>query len=295
MARKKNIGFGAINIVIHPHSPEKYVQLFKDVKKLKNPVKIRGDRYGLITSFSPYNSSKIGLFTGDISCFTDINTGGSWFNIKTNDKAESDDLSSISIPSHLKPNSAKFRYVLFPGEHIIFYESSDDRHVLGPTTATKLILNLFNQKKIVEKYGEVFVTHIPEVDNLHKALRMPHLEKLTLLIKRPNSDGLADAEKNFLSRMESTSVGKIEYQYTAINKESIKTDDELEQVARIASKNGEVRAKGRDKENKPLEYSTSSHPFTDNYSYDPMVEAPGEVFIHKVIEMKDTVLSWFRG
>lgn len=42
MARPKKLTYGAVNITMHPHSPEKYVELFRMARKNARNVNLRG-------------------------------------------------------------------------------------------------------------------------------------------------------------------------------------------------------------------------------------------------------------
>ncbi|HFW2858075.1 TPA: DUF4747 family protein, partial [Salmonella enterica subsp. enterica serovar Virchow] len=45
MARAKKLTYGAVNITMHPHSPEKYVELFRMARKNASNVNLRGDSF----------------------------------------------------------------------------------------------------------------------------------------------------------------------------------------------------------------------------------------------------------
>ncbi|HBB8672471.1 TPA: DUF4747 family protein, partial [Escherichia coli] len=45
MARPKKLTYGAVNITMHPHSPEKYVELFRMARKNARNVNLRGDSF----------------------------------------------------------------------------------------------------------------------------------------------------------------------------------------------------------------------------------------------------------
>ncbi|WP_113905672.1 DUF4747 family protein [Aliidiomarina celeris] len=296
MPREKKLELGAINITMHPHSPIKYVELFKEVKNLRNIQHIHSDKYGMLTSVNYLDKKKgeTSPITGDLYRFTNIKVDGQWFNIDTYDKAEEEELGEVKIPKNLKPNSSRFSYLFFPEDHLLFYECYYDGNKLGPTNATKLVDRLFNQQEINDKYGKIEVTHVPCVDALSKALGMKKLEKLDLHITRPNPDDQSDAERKFLKRMNKLKVAEQKQEYKAIPGESIELDEELKTLTNIAAKNGEVSAKGKDELSKPVFYSTSKHPWIDKLYYDPNVESPFDMFVLKAMEVKDEILSWFK-
>ncbi|MDN3385165.1 hypothetical protein QL995_21320 [Pseudoalteromonas sp. APC 3358] len=58
MAREKKLIVGTINVTIKNHTPERYVELFNDVYKLKRTTKIAGDQYGLLAKLSELHKNK---------------------------------------------------------------------------------------------------------------------------------------------------------------------------------------------------------------------------------------------
>jgi len=296
MGREKKIEMGAINITIHPHSPRKYVELFKKVKKLKSIQHIHSDKYGLLTTvmYLDKEEGETSPLTGDLRRFTNINVEGQWFNTKTSDNAEKNDLEKINIPNNLKPNSSRFSYIFFPKEHIMFYECYYDGHTLGPNNAVTLMDKLFNDSQLADEFGKVEVTHIPCIDELSKALGMHRLESLELLISRPNPDDQSDAERRVLRRMNEMHVAEQTQQYKAIPGQSITIDQDLKILANIAAKNGEVTAKGKDDLSKPQIYATSRHPWKDKFYYNSSVDSPFDLFVMKAKSAKDELLSWFQ-
>ncbi|NMG04926.1 DUF4747 family protein [Azoarcus taiwanensis] len=163
MAREKKVGIGAVNITMHPHSPDLYAQLIKDAKKLKCFSRLSKDKAGLIASVYYHDKSKgrSSPLTGDLYRFSDIDLEGNWFNTQTNQHAEENDLKGVSIPEHLKPNSSRFSYIFFPETHVLFYESYYDGHSLSNRSVLKLIEGSLNDPRLVQKYGVVDVTVIP--------------------------------------------------------------------------------------------------------------------------------------
>ncbi|PLL96602.1 DUF4747 domain-containing protein, partial [Klebsiella michiganensis] len=51
MARTKKLTYGAVNITMHPHSPEKYVELFRMARKNAENINLRGDSYATLSFF----------------------------------------------------------------------------------------------------------------------------------------------------------------------------------------------------------------------------------------------------
>ena len=94
MAKDKKITVGAINVTIQPHTPERYIQLFKSASRVKKPVKVHGDQFGLLAGARNLttNQEKTGPITGDVYKFTNIDFNNNWFNIETNNFASEEEL-----------------------------------------------------------------------------------------------------------------------------------------------------------------------------------------------------------
>ena len=74
MARTKKLTYGAVNITMHPHSPEKYVELFRMARKNAENINLRGDSYATLSFFYPYKKGQTANepFEGEVLKYTDI-------------------------------------------------------------------------------------------------------------------------------------------------------------------------------------------------------------------------------
>lgn len=296
MAREKKLIVGAINVTIKNHTPEKYLELFRDVYKLRHAAKISGDQYGLLANLYKLvkDQEEPGPITGDIFRYTDINRGAQWFNTSTNDFASEDEVGAVNIPEYLKPNSARFSYIFFPECHLFFYEGYYDGNTFGPTNAERLLQNLLNVPDIVEKYGEINVTHVPDYDVVNDALNLKHKERIDLVIKRPNPDDHAKAERKVMERMGMLNVETFSQTFKAVQGDSIELDDDLETMAHISAKNGSFTVKGKDENFRPKTFSTTSYPLQEKDYYDPDAEMAFELFTRLAVRLKNLISEQFR-
>ncbi len=288
MPRKKKVSVGAINITMQPHKPESYVKLFQDAKRFRCLSRISKDKSGIIASAMYLNKDKgkTSPLTGDIYRFTDIDLKGSWFNFETNEHAKDNELDSVNIPENLKPNSSRFSYIFFPESHILFYESYYDGHSLGNKSALKLIEGVLNNEKLVEKYGVIDVTVIPSKEKLKEAMSIYDMNKLTMLVKRPNPDDHSSAEEEVLKRLASQNVKEYRHQLIAVSGESIKPDNETTILTLVASNNGYVTVNGKNEDGIPVEYKTTDHPWTDVDYYDPDIQTGFGAFSSKILRLR---------
>lgn len=295
MARDKKIIIGAINITIQPHSPEKYISLLRDAKKLAFPVKISGDQYGLLSGTHKLNNknNELSPITGDIYKFTNINIKDKWFNVLTSDFADDTDIKNINIPENLKPNSSRFSYIFYPEEHLFFYEGYYDGNTLGAKSAERFISGLFEHKLIKEKYGNVDVTHVPATDALVHALNMPIKERIEIIVKRPNPDDHAEAERRVLERMKARNIEQYEEKYKAVSGEAIEMDKDMKTMAHVSAKNGSFYVKGKGSDYKPAEYSTKEHPLRETHYYDSSQQDVFQFFSTFTSTLKKSISQWF--
>jgi hypothetical protein len=294
MATEKKVSLAAVNITIHPHTLLKYVQLFKDAKRLKCFSRIAKDRAGLIASVGYIDRTKgeTSPITGDLYRFTQLDLNGNWFNTDTNQHAEEGELDAVSIPDNLKPNSSRFSYIFFPESHILFYESYYDGHKIGHESALKLIHGVLNSEKLIDQYGTVDVTTIPSKEALTKALAIARMDKLTFLIKRPNPDTNEKSEREVLRRLNAQNVAVYKHEMRSISGQSIEPDTDTKKLANIAAKNGMVEVKGRDKVGHPVEYKTQNHPWSHSEYYDPKIGTAFYTFSNTVFNVRNEVENW---
>ena len=133
--------------------------------------------------------------------------------------------------------------------------------------------------EIIEQFGKVDATIVPEHEQLDRILTLPGLSKLTIDVKRPNPDDLANEDQKVFARFDAMGARRLYQQYTAERGESIKPDDEVRLMARVASHNGSVQGVGMSAAGDRLLESTVDHPWRDTIRYDPDVELREDVMI----------------
>ena len=73
-----------------------------DIYALRQPVKLRGDRHGIISLLDRSELDK-GIVTGIITTFLDIDFDGEWFSTASLQSASNEQISQVSIPSDIHP------------------------------------------------------------------------------------------------------------------------------------------------------------------------------------------------
>jgi len=238
------IRLGVLNIVTQPHSATKYQKLLVRVRNRRKAGRIRGDRFGTIAFMSetPSPRAKNAFVEGMIATFTQIDEKSDWLNVSTGKKAESDELSELRIPKNLRPNLAYSRFRFYLREHVLMFEIGNSGARLTPNNAEKLFERLFSAESIIRDFGEVAVTAWPSKDTLNKILRSKALRSVHFVVHAPNPDDGKEAEAKFMKRLESLNARKIEQTIVAKKSEVIEPDPLFIEMAKIASKNGQVDA-----------------------------------------------------
>lgn len=270
MHKRKKFKVGILNITIQPHNEDKYIQLFKEVFKSKLVEKYYGDKRGIISKIEDISEDiKVKSLKGIISIFTKIDMDGAWFDVKSLDEAEDDDLKEINIPENLNPNLSKCSFIFVAKTHKMYFQVLNDRgDTFSPKNIEKLIYNLFNQENIVKSFGDVPVSLIPEENTLEKLLSYPQITKICMRITPPNPDDLADEEAKWMNKLNEMGAKNIEQSLTASTSSSIKLDEDMIKFAQVASTNGFIKVVARDAYNNVVEDSTKQHPKKEIVDYD---------------------------
>ena len=195
--RGKLIRLAALNIAMHaPHSPGRYVEMFEDAFALRRHVPL-GQLHSIMLGRldRPTSDDPHAPLTGEIYRFVQLDPSDPWFNTRTNQQAEDDEVEEINIPSHLLPHLQRIPFVFFPDVHRLVFVTkmgqvalySRRQTVLGPATAAKFFAALFAQKEIVSKFSQVNVTVIPQSDSLARIFAMPIIERLTIVVTHANN------------------------------------------------------------------------------------------------------------
>jgi len=281
--REKQLTIGSINIVIHPHTPERYIDLFFAAFRLKRSIQLRGNQHALIGELRFLDPDKpLDGLAGKVYRFTHIDPSAAWFNLEEHKAATEDEVSKIAIPAHLKPNLVMFSFVFYPKypkAHRLYFESQSGKDRLSVGSMLKLLNGLFSHHSIVKEFGAVDITAIPEREQLDKIFKIPNLKKLIIEITRPNPDDLEDEEARILERLNKQNARRLHQELVAVQNESIKPDKITKALARVASQNGKVIGIGTSTDQRRLEESTVDHPQLEMIRYNPDMQTASDALI----------------
>ncbi|HEP9907959.1 TPA: DUF4747 family protein [Pseudomonas aeruginosa] len=271
--RERKYRVSAINIVLHPHSPEKYAELWREIFSSDDPVKVRGTSAVMIGSCSAVNdgNDKEGV-TGVVYKFFKLDAAEPWFDTQKRTAADKGELSKISIPDHLKPHLQEFSYVFYPKGHRLYFVSSRSGAQLSP----KFLLSYL--ERVVERaefsrFGEIKLTVVPSEESISQILSLSRLKSLYLDIHKPNPDDQKSAEALMQARLKKQNIKRSEITLTEASSSGIKPDDETKILIKIAANNGEVRARGQNSNGELVTLSTEKHPLQEVVSYDSNIQS----------------------
>jgi hypothetical protein len=260
----------ALNITMPlPHSPQRYVELFKTAYAQRRIVKLRGDYAGMLGGLALDKD----VVRGQFYKFFDLNLEADWFDLSKKQEADPEELAEIQVPPHLKPHHQSVDFVLFPQRHRLVFVARDGKEVLSPNMAKSLIERLFEDERLVERFGPVEITIEPKREQLRRILALPRLKKLSIQVLPPNPDDLDDAEQEVLDRMSQERAHRMTIELTSRHPNGLEPDNDHKVLARVAQSNGKVSAVGEDETGKVLNVSTSDHPYVEAVTYDPNVQS----------------------
>ena len=277
----KKIVISGLNIVAQPHSPEIYLKLCRALLALKKPISIRGTQYlmiGEMNRLSP-DDPLDGLF-GRFYRFDQIDPNAPWFNVEDHAKATDDDMAQVSIPAKLKPNLVMFDFVFFPKGHVLYLESKSGQKIISPSSVKKLIDALCSTTGIVKNFGKIETTVVPDKEQLEAILGLHRLAKLAIDVRRPNPDDLGeDEEDKVFGRFDRMGTRRMVEILTSEPGESIKPDEDVKLMARVAARNGKVTAIGFSALGQRVEESTVNRPWRGIIEYDSRHQAASDAMI----------------
>ena len=257
MPRMKKVEAAILNITTHPHSPGKYVQLFKAATALKGMMKLRGHEGIALGPHWPLDKDDTtqGIH-GQLFKFVNIDPNDPWLNTLNLEPVISEDGEPVvPIPDHLKPNLKRINYVFYPRGHRLFCDTTH----LSPGLASKGIYALLNAPELQEKFGEVSVTIEQTEESIEKILKIPSMTKLEIYINLPNDDDLNDAEKDVIARLKKQKAKKSASILTGTRGEGLEPDESSIAEMTIARLNGRVNGYGHDGIQSVF-ISTATHP-----------------------------------
>lgn len=290
MARFRKMRLGALNIILQPHSPELYINLFRKLYALKRAVKYYGEKGGALAYFKNFDERNPNVFYGELYTFTNIDPRRPWLdgiNLAPLTNENGDPVPQVS--EDLKPNLRRTFFIFYPDFHRLVF----DARSISPQSACKLLSGLLSIEEITQEFGPVEVIVESSTDAIERILRIPTLSKLTIKTVRPNPDEIAgpEAEADVYQRMEEQGLYKHEQIMTSRRGESINPNRETKRLMMVSVSNGEVKAEGYTNDDKKIVESTNPHPNILTAFYDPDVDS----FLNMMLVYSRDLIQKIRG
>lgn len=149
---------------------------------------------------------------------------------------------------------------------------------------------LFSSTEIVEDFGEIDITVIPEKERIEEILRIKMLRKLTVEIERPNPDDLDGLEHEILEEMANENIGRKKVEIIAQKGSSISPSEATKNLSRVAANNGHVEGEGYDSNGKRVRESTVDHPLIRKTKFDSKTTTIGAALIAFATKVFEEIL-----
>lgn len=285
MARKIKMSANILNIALHPHSKDIYLDFMRALFKQKGTAQVFGDRMGVISSLSEARIAA-GILEGAITTFLKVDVDGDWFDVVELKEAADADIAKVNIPVNIAPNSVTYFFEFDANTHKLHYQSYTDGHTLTPQSARRLFQGLASDLAITKQFGLAKVSVVQEREGLDKLFALKRIDEIQITIARPNPDIFADDfEAKIEAHMEQTNARSITVQYNAESGKSVVPTAEIREVSETALENGQVDVRGRDAVG-AVRLSTKDFPKTLQSKYDPDATAEQSAFRTLVADSK---------
>ncbi len=275
----RTIEISSLNVAMHaPHSPQRYVELFRAVfrqKRVARLGKVFGAMVGSLYPLDRADHSK-GL-EGEIYRFLKLDPNEPWFNTATKEAASEDEVQQIVIPDHLLPHLQRIPFVFHANTHRLFFVSKDRHDTFGPSAAKRLLDQVFQPLTSKGLFPEVEVTVVPDKESLDRIFAMARLSTLVIDLVRPNADDGDDEEQRWLRRLADQESRRMKVELTAERGGTVLPDADTISMAKVAARNGTVRAQGRDAVGNKVTESTTDRPMVTAAHVDSDLETTNDV------------------
>jgi Domain of unknown function (DUF4747) len=258
MAEPNHIEIGFLNIVASPHPVGVYATALANAAN--RPIRYRGRDYAVILPPRASRPDK-DILEGAISLWTDIDASEPSIDKSTFEK--------MDVEAALKKvfaergfNNRTFYYAFDITTHTMAIEL---RNELGKTIsirqAAKVVDAAFSS---LNREGQSFdVTVRPDEDALETVLGFSRLDRVVILLKRPNpGDHHGDDAEEVLRELHEQNMKQARYEfYRQPGTDGIHLNDQNQVLAEVASTNGFVEGYGLDDEQTRKKRSTVEYPF----------------------------------
>ncbi|NIJ19679.1 hypothetical protein FHS95_001348 [Sphingomonas naasensis] len=268
MARRIKISSGVLNVRLHPHPEGIYGEFIEAIYQLRRPVRIRGDRYAMLSLLSRTEAND-GIYTGLITTFTKIDTTEPWFDTDNLKEASEKDISRISIPDSLHPNATSFHFLFDARRHRFYVQTYSKGRTLSVRSAQRMLGGLAADLAITRRFNEAVIDIVQSKAGLEAVFALTVIKRVTVTLTKPNADVFDDDfDENIEGFLEELHSKKLTLIVEAEPRQSITPNEGLRRVSRSALEHGSVKTEGRDEQG-ATQRSTDDYPEDLHDKYDP--------------------------
>lgn len=277
MARKIKVSASALNVRLHPHSPQIYIDWIQSIFENRVIAQVHGDRYGMLSSLDR-TAATSDVITGVITTFIKFDGQGNWFNAAEMSEASDKDISEIAIPENLFPNSAAFYFYFDVKRHKIYFQTYSSGKVFTPSSAMKFFQRLAIKSEIAKRFNEAKISIVQDKSSLDRMFSIKRIKEIRITIIKPNTDIFDDDfEVNIEKHLEETGSREMAVSYKSDGRGSIQPDDDIKKISKIALENGTVEVIGRD-EKGAVRLNSENFPKELHDTYDPEEQSERSAF-----------------
>ncbi|WP_439671203.1 DUF4747 family protein [Cupriavidus necator] len=295
---------GIINITLHPHNPQRYVDLFSKLFSLDIMADTAMNHKMFLGRVSSIVEDKpLGGLAGEFYRFFNLDKRSAWISTATRTALKRSEANRVKdIPDDLKPDASSFQFVFYPHQHRLvftlrgqYFENSLVNPRTPPSMSPHTLVNVLNQlfaaPEIVKEFGSVEVTAEPRKEKLEEMLVLKRMQHFRVELTRPNPDDFAALERRYLKKLDDQNVRQQTIELRAAKASGIKLDDDMKELARIAASNGKVEVEGYNEQDKKVYESTEEHPQTDTVTYNPKLQQPVQVLAERALDFVRRVVG----
>ena len=257
MAEGNILEVGFLNVVATPHPKGVYAESLAEIAA--KPIRYRGKDYAVVLPHKR-NKKDPTILEGLISVWTDIDASEPSIDKATfEEKNVEDSLKKIFAQRGF--NNRQFLYAFDEETHTLAVELLNDLGKrLSVRQASKIFEVLFSSLNRGNQTFEVTVK--PEEDALEWVLGLKRLDRITILLKRPNpGDHHGDDADDVLRELDEQNLKQAEYDFARQPKtDGIHLNDKNQTRAEVASENGYVKSSGLDDYEERDKRSTKEYP-----------------------------------
>ena len=275
MAEEQTVEIGFLNIVATPHPQGVYERLMRACAG--HQVQFYGEQIAAITTPRAARGEP-NLLQGRVVIWTDIDEDQPGVNKRSLSAVNLADM-NFAVPRDLGFNGKSFVFVFNTTSHTLAFEARNEfGQTLSPRRA-KRIFDLLLSPTVLGLDAElVEVTVIPEDDALAIVLGLERLDRIEILVKRPNADDITAATNAIMGElMAQNAKSEDRVLVRQAGTESLDLSEENMTRAEVAASNGYVKSSGKDSDGDSVKRSTREYPKIIR----AVVDA-GESFISKV-------------